>query len=122
MSKGTDTLVRTGAPNESLRDFLNVTFSQSEDPQVQYSNSDFHQPEIKPCSVTLTDLFSIKDTSHFFQIKKCSSKRCKTCPVLSTDLHFKSNLTNKEYCTRSFEDLSCSPLMLSMVLNVTFAD
>ena len=92
LSKDTDGLVNTGVHSVSLRD-SNNTFSQSADPRLQYAYSDLYQPQTKQCSVELTDIFKINDTSEHFCIRKCSSKNCKTCPILLTDHYFKSNLT-----------------------------
>jgi hypothetical protein len=35
------------------------------------------------------------------------TKNCKNCNILITDTNFTSNLTNKNYFTRSYDDLNC---------------
>jgi hypothetical protein len=59
-----------------------------------------------------------KDSDYSFDIFKlfllpkiscnqlCRTKNCKTCNILTTDAHFTSNFTNKNYFTRSYDDVN----------------
>jgi len=62
---------------------------------------------LKPCSVKLEDIFKCNNSTDQFTIVKYNSKNYKTCKILITDKEFTSNLTNKTYSTRSFDDLTC---------------
>jgi hypothetical protein len=61
----------------------------------------------RPYSVQLHDILDFDDTQQHCLISKCRTKNCKTCNILITDVHFTSNLTNKNYLTRSYDDLNC---------------
>ena len=52
-------------------------------------------------------LVDFNDTEQQCLISKCRTKNCKTCNILITDVHNTSNLTNKSYVTRSYDDLNC---------------
>ena len=72
-----------------------------------YKNADKYI-HIRECQVKLTDILKDHTTEcPPFSIDKCHSKNCKTCDILITDTSFTSNLTNKQYSTRSYENLSC---------------
>jgi len=62
---------------------------------------------VRPCSVQLHDIFDFNDTEQHRLISKCRTNNTKTCNILITDAHFTSNLTNKNYFTRSYDDLNC---------------
>lgn len=79
---------------------------QSADHLFQYKNSDYFKI-IKPCSITLNDIFDYNDDEPHCTISKCGIKNCKTCNILITDPYFSSSLTNKTFHTRSHDDLSC---------------
>ena len=81
-------------------------------------NSDIHQSDhlapatnndipLRTCSVQLKDIFDFDNAEQFCNISKCTAKKCKTCDILIIDPQFTSNLTNKSYYTRSFDDLNC---------------
>ena len=55
----------------------------------------------------LVDILDFNDTEQQCLISKCRTKNCKTCNILITDVHNTSNLTNKSYVTRSYDDLNC---------------
>jgi hypothetical protein len=62
---------------------------------------------MRPCSVQLHDILDFNDTEQHCLISKCRTTYCKTCNVWATDTNFTSNLTNKNYFTRSYDDLNC---------------
>ena len=76
-------------------------------------NSDHHNNDkvsnlrMRPCSVQLHDILDLNDTEQHCLISICRTKNCKTRNILITDAHFTSNLTNKKYFTRSYDDLNC---------------
>ena len=51
-------------------------------------------------------IFWILMTEHS-AIAKCGTKNCKISNILIKDAHFTSNLTNKNYFTRRYDDLNC---------------
>ena len=61
----------------------------------------------KNCKVVLNDILTSNIEEGSFNITPCKSKNCKTCPILITQPTFTSSLTNKNYITRSYEDLNC---------------
>ena len=75
-------------------------------------NSDHHTKDkisnlrMRPCSVQLHDILDFKYTDQHCRISKCRPKNCKTCNILTTDAHFTSNFTNKNYFTRSYDDVN----------------
>jgi hypothetical protein len=62
---------------------------------------------MRPCSVQLHDILDFNDTEQHCLIYKCRTTNCKTCNILITETNFTSNLTNKNYFTRSYDDLNC---------------
>jgi hypothetical protein len=40
-------------------------------------------------------------------ISRCSAKKCKTCDVMIMDNLFTSNLTGRQFCTKTFKNLTC---------------
>ena len=71
------------------------------------TNDNISNLRMRPCSVQLHDILDFNDTEQHCLISKCRTTYCKTCNVLATDTHFTSNLTNKNYFTRSYDDLNC---------------
>ena len=61
---------------------------------------------MRPCSVQLHDILDFNDTEQHCFISKCRTQQCKTCNIFITYTHFTSNLTNKNYFTRSYDDLN----------------
>ena len=58
-------------------------------------------------SVQVHDNLDFNDTEQHCLISKCRTKNSKNCNILLTDAHFISNLTNKTYFTRSYDDKNC---------------
>ena len=83
---------------------------QSADHKIQHKSSDYIKA-IKPCSVTVNDIFDVKDEPHC-TVSKCGIKNCKTCNILKIDYFYTSTLTNKTFHTRSHDDLSCKSTTL----------
>jgi len=95
-----------GIPRTILRDVIKQSYIQSDDHQFFYKDSDNFKL-LKPCSAKLEDIFKCNNSTDQFTIAKYNSKNWKTCKILITDKEFTSNLTNKTYFTRSFDDLTC---------------
>ena len=76
-------------------------------------NSDYHTNDnisnlrMRPISIQLHDILDFDDTQQHCLISKCRTKNCKTSNILITDTHFTSNLANKYYLTKRYDDLNC---------------
>jgi hypothetical protein len=90
-----------------------VSFSQDMTNNSVIRNSDHHSNDkisnlrMRPWSVQLHDILDFNATEQHCLISKSRTKNCKSCNILITDTNFTSNLTNKNYFTRSYDDLNC---------------
>ena len=90
-----------------------VSFSQDTTNNSVIRNSDHHSNDkisnlrMRPWSVQLHDILDFNATEQHCLISKSTTKKCKSCNILITDTNFTSNLTNKNYFTRSYDDLNC---------------
>jgi len=100
----TDTMSSGTAGVPSSQDTTNNSVIQNSD---QHTNDKFSNLRIRPCSVQLHDILDYNDTEQHCLISKCRAKNCKTCNIWITDTHFISNITNKNYFTRNYDDLNC---------------
>jgi len=104
--KDTGVIGYLDVPKIIVRDVIKKYYAQSDDHQFFYKDSDKFKL-LKSCSVKLEAIFKCSNSNDQFTIAKCNSKKCKTCKILITDKEFTSNLINKTYSTRSFDDLTC---------------
>ena len=92
----------TGVP--SSHDPTNSSVIRNSD---HHTNDKISNLRMRPCSVQLHDILDFNDTEKHYLISKCRTKNYKTCNILITDNNFTSDLTNKHYFTRSYDDLNC---------------
>jgi len=64
----------------------------------------------------LLDIFDYGDTEHHCIISKGGSSKDMTCKMFITDTYFSSNLTNKSYNTKSYDQLNCKSTNVVYVL------
>ena len=105
-TRNTDSKSKAGVPRIILHDIVNSTYVQSSDNRLWYRNNDSYVP-MKNCHVSLDNIFSESSTDLMCSISRCSAKNCKTCDVMITDNLFTSNLTGRQFCTKTFENLTC---------------
>ena len=87
---------------------ITSTETQTQYPDLDMSNKNYSQYNIKSCTVKLTDVLHFNDNEQHSNISKFNSRyNCKTCDMLITCTCFTSSLTNKTYNTRSHDDLDC---------------
>jgi hypothetical protein len=103
---GHDSKSKAGVPQIILHDTVNSTYVQSSDNKLWYRNGDSYAP-IKNSHVSLYNMFSDSSTDLMCSISRCSAKNCKTCDVVITDNLFTSNLIGLQFCTKTFENLTC---------------
>ena len=105
-TRDTDSKSKAGVPRIILHDIVNSTYVQSSDNRLWYRNNYSYVP-IKNCHVSLDNIFSDSSTDLMCSISRCCAKNCKTCDVMITDNLFTSNLTGRQFCTKTFENLTC---------------
>ena len=96
----------SGVPRIILTDVLKQSYVQSDSHQLWYNNVDTFT-QVKPCTVSLSDVLDYNDDSCNCIISRCNNKRCKTCPILNTDTCFTSALTRKDFYTKGHGDFTC---------------
>ena len=96
----------SSVPNIPLSDVCLTNYVQSDDHHLWYKNCDRYL-HIRPCEVKISDILLFDDQEQHCIISKCNSRNCKTCSILITDTFFTSNLTKKDYHTRSHDNLNC---------------
>jgi len=87
------------------RDTIIKTASSTSNRTIGVPVSDGSEHDTNQCYVKLKDI--LLDNSTHFDISPCRTKNCKTCKLLICDPNFTSNLTAKEYHTRSHQNVSC---------------
>ena len=102
-----DTVVNrtSGVPRIILTDVLKQSYVQSPNCHLWYNVDSFTQ--VKPCTVSLSDMLDNNNNSSNCIISKCNNKRCKTCPILITYICFSSLLTRKYFYTKGYGDFNC---------------
>jgi hypothetical protein len=86
------------------KDTTNNSVTRKSDHHI---NDKISNLRMRPWSVQLHDILDLNVTEQHCLIYKCRTKHCKSCNILITDTNFTSNLTNKNYFTRSYDDLNC---------------
>ena len=104
--RGTGSERLVGVPRIILRDIKNLSYVQSSNSELWYRNYNSYT-KITNCHVPLHNIFDNSSTDLMCSISKCSIKNCKTCDILITRNSFTSNLTGRNFCTKTFEDLTC---------------
>jgi hypothetical protein len=93
----TDSKSKADVPRITLHDSGNATYMQSSDNRLWYGNGETYPP-IKNCHVSLDNNFIDSSTDLM-----CSMSRCYANIVLNGTC----NLTGRQLCTKTFENLTC---------------
>ena len=101
----TDTVSSVMTGVSTIPDSTHSDILQSD--HLAHTPSPISNTPLLPCSVQLKNVLDFDDAGPSCIISKCTAKKCKTCDILITDPMFTSNLTNKSYHTRSYDDLNC---------------